>query len=136
MAIKKIFYIDGIKYQLTANYITKTAIKPDTVIKYPFIRLTPDGTLVLYAGFAWNGPNVVADVSTFQRSSAEHDAKYRLMRAGLLSQKWKAIADEEMKQVCIEDGMPYPMAELAFQGVDHGGKSSCKRQAERVYSAP
>lgn len=135
--MKRIFYIDGIKYQLTANYMTSTKARPDTTVKLPFIKLTKTGTLILYAGFAWDGPSgPVVDIQSFMRSSAKHDALYRLMRAGLLPQSCKEIVDEEMKAECIEDGMSYPLAEIAFQGVEHGGKSSCKLQSTRVLSAP
>lgn len=134
---KGIAYHDGYKYQLAENYTIQTPLRPERVVSSQFILLTTDGRLFILGGYAWDGPSgPVSDVKEFMRASLVHDALYQLMREGLLPQSAKPIADELMKQLCLEDGMAYPLAEIAYQGVEHFGYSSCAKQTRPLLTAP
>lgn len=135
--MKKIFYRDGYKYQLAANYSIGTDIKPAVAVVSDFLALNTDGNLIICAGYAWDGPSgPVIDIDSFMRASLVHDALYRLMREGGLPQSYKLQADKLMRKICLEDGMAHSLVEIAYQGVEHFGYSSCKRQAPDIKSAP
>lgn len=132
-----IHYRDGYKYVLDLTYTVQTSVCPEYSIVTTFLDLFADGVLTIKAGYAWDGPSgPVLDIKEFMRASLVHDALYQLMREGHIPVSCKAHADEEMKRICLEDGMAYPLAEIAFQGVDHFGYSSCQRQEKKVLTAP
>lgn len=127
----KIVYKSGFKYQLAQDYIGKTSIVGYTV-DIQFIKLDPDGTLTVRDGYAWDGPSgPTIDDKTNMRGSLEHDAKYQLMRLGLIHESNKNIADEELKERCIEDGMWPIRAWFYFEGVDHFGYYASKYGSEQ-----
>lgn len=132
-----IHYRDGYKYQLAADYEVITDLRPDKVIISNFLMLQPDGLLFIMAGYAFDGPSgPVIDVKEFMRASLVHDALYQLMREGKLPQRFKPMADQEMMKICIQDGMSYPLARIAYEGVEHFGYSSCEKQERKLLTAP
>lgn len=118
----KILYKAGYKYQLAEPYTVRVSIQPAAFIFTPFIRLDVDGTLYITAAYAWDGPSgPTVDTKNFMRGSLVHDALYQLMRQGHLSQDWREAADQELRRLCIEDGMSSLRAWWVYQGVRFGG---------------
>ena len=122
----KIKYRAGYKYQLVETYTTLVAVQPEGFVLTPFIRLDIDGRLSILAGYAWDGPSGPAiDTMNFMRGSLVHDALYQLMRDDHVDRdKWRVIADEELRRICIEDGMSRLRAWWVYQGVRFGGGPS------------
>ena len=100
------YWKGGYKYQLREDYQCKVSIIPDSDIKKPFLELSKEGTLVIKKGYAWDGPSgPTLDTKNFMRGSLVHDALYQLLRKKDIDQKWRDEADQELKRICIEDGM-------------------------------
>lgn len=117
-----ISYRAGYKYQLVADYTLLTACRPSRFVLTPFIRMDADGMLSIIAGFAWDGPSgPTIDTPNFMRGSLVHDALYQLLREGYLPQGQRKTADEELRRICLEDGMSSLRACWVYNGVRFGG---------------
>jgi hypothetical protein len=93
------------KYRNNERRVIQTGIAGFSAV-IEFAQLQDDGTLILEAGFCWDGPSGPAvDTPSFMRGSAAHDAFYRFMRLGLLPQSVREAADTLMYRLCREDGM-------------------------------
>jgi hypothetical protein len=123
---KSIKYREGYKYQLAEDYSVQTRLIGYD-IDTEYIRLTPDGILTMKHGYSWDGcSGPTVDDETNMRGGLGHDGKYQLMRMGLLPQECREIADEELKQDCLEDGMWRIRAWWYFEGVDHFATNAAK----------
>ena len=113
-------------YQLAKPYRFKTRCRPTQVVSIPFVTLEPDGQCVLDTGFAFDGASgPVIQTKSILRCAAEHDAKYRLMREGLLDAKInQPIADSEFREGLIMDGVFSIRAETFYIAVHEFGKKS------------
>ncbi len=71
-----------------------------------------NGALTIDEGYAWDGASgPMPDIPSVMRGSLVHDALYQLMREKLLDyKKDRQMADKLMQQICLEDGMPPPLA--------------------------
>lgn len=136
--MNSIKYRKGYKYQLTETYTTKTRLRPAEDIQMAYVTLLRDGTLTVYAGYAWNGPSGPTwDTLNSLRGSLEHDVKYQLIRLGLLLPTDKGISDSELLEVLLEDGMHKWRAGCWCWGVIRFGRKSTLPSAEpMVLSAP
>lgn len=115
-------YRDGYKYQLVDDYVVATKVIPKAFVLAPLLRLDTEGTLYIRAGYAWDGPSGPAiDTKNFMRGSLVHDALYQLMREGHVGQEWRKAADEELRRICLEDGMSVIRAWWVYEGVRFGG---------------
>lgn len=118
-------YRSGYKYQLAETYTVLIGICPDAWIETDFLRLEPDGTLTIRAGYAWDGPSGPAiDTRSAMRGSLVHDALYQLIRMELLPPSFRALADEEYRGLCLEDGMGKIRAWVQFTALRWFGVSS------------
>jgi len=135
---KRIAYRCGYKYQLAEDYVTRTRIRPIADAGTRFIRLTQSGELTVRADYAWDGPSgPTADTASAMRASLEHDAKYQLMRLGLIAGSWKATADKEYRDTLKEDGALGIRARLHYWALDLFGREATRPSAEpRVFYAP
>ena len=160
--MKKCIYqkLDGYKYR---NYPLdkdgnpcdwaeyETPFRPDVLLATPtkdergvaldpMIYLNPDGRLLIKKGYAWDGASGPTwDSPCTMRGSLIHDALYQLMRAGLLSQSSRPMADKVLEDVCREDGMWALRAKTWFAAVRLAGSFGAKLGPEkqlRVYTAP
>lgn len=114
-------YAEGYAFQLRETACIRVAIRPAQTIRTDWIELTADGWLTLQNGYAWDGPSGPAfKTKTFMRASAVHDALYQLMRLGLLPAECRAAADDEMRRICLEDGMWRIRAWWCHRGVRLG----------------
>lgn len=116
--MKCIRYGVGYKYQLRSSYRTLTEILPEHPIVTPWLWLSPDGLLTISAGYAWDGATWCPDLDSIMRPSLAHDACYQLMREGHLDPaRFRYYADRMFYRMCLEDGMPRPLAWVAYQAV-------------------
>ena len=131
-------YRDGYKYQLAFEYRVQTALRPPWVVKSAFLLLKPDGLLVIRKGYAWDGPSgPTIDTRSSMRGSLVHDALYQMIREGLLPATARLRADEELRRLCIEDGMWKWRAALWFRAVRKAAAGAADPAHNRVvYAAP
>ena len=112
----KIFYRDGYKYQLKQHYTLHVNMKPPVDIDTQFIKFSTSGVLTIKSGYAWDGASgPTTDTKNFMRGSLVHDALYQLMRENHLDHlKFRKLADQELKKICLEDGMSSFRANLVY----------------------
>ena len=137
--MNRIHYSKGYKYQLTKDYHTSTRIRPQKAIDTRYIELHPDGKLTIRAGYAWDGAGgPTLDTKTCRRGACGHDAKYQLIRMGLIQySSAKEIADDELYEDLIEDGMWKWRASVWRTSVSIFGRNSLSPSDERpVLIAP
>ena len=130
-------YTCGYKYRIEESYTTKTDIIGYS-IQTDFIKLTIVGVLTLKKGFAWDGPSGIAvDTPDFMRSSAEHDAGYKLMRMGLLPLSEREVVDRQLRKTCLEDGMPEFRADYVYHAVRAFASAAANpKNKKQVFVAP
>lgn len=117
-----IYYQEGnFKYQVVRNCTAFIGIIPiNGAIKTPFIDLSDNGYMTLKAGFAYDGPSgPTIDTPSSMRGAGFHDGTYRLIRLGLLPESCRAQADENLRRMCLEDGMNEIRAEVWKEMVEH-----------------
>ena len=99
--------ISSYKYILEEDYKFQSEIKGFSVYT-KYIRLTPDGLLVVKAGYAWDGASgPTIDDETNYRFSLIHDVLYQLLRGGLIPYLYRKYADSLVLTVAREDGMKW-----------------------------
>lgn len=133
-----IFYKKGFKYQLVDDYSITVAVCPEHSIDQDLISLASDGLLTIRKHYAWDGPSGPAiDTKNFMRASLVHDALYQLMRQGLISQECRKTIDQEMRRICIEDGMGFMRSWWTYTGVRWGAtRVASTKSARTILSAP
>ena len=130
-------YTDGFKYQLEEDFIVQTEIHPDEDIDSDHYAITRKGLLRVKTDFAWDGATMAFDVPSIRRGSCAHDALYRMMRRGLLEQRWRPEADLLLRQLCQEDGMNAAGVWWTYHMVRLFGDSFADPRSERpVMEAP
>lgn len=138
MAKPHIKYKCGFKYQLMGDYTIQTRIITDRSIKTRFIELTETGKLTLKDGYACDGPSgTTVDTNTFMRGAFGHDGKYQLIRMGLIGSRWREIADQELREDCLQDGMNRFRAWYVYKSVQKFGAFAANpRNRKKVKTAP
>ena len=138
MTDRYVLYKEGYKYQVYADCVLQTDIKPACDIVTDFITLLTDGTLIIKKGYAWDGASGPTwDDNTNMRGSLGHDALYQLMRMGLLDIKYRTTADALLRMWCIEDGMWSVRADAWFWSVQAFAKECAeKKKVRKVKIAP
>lgn len=163
MRTKGIEYKAGYKYQLlNGEYSVMLPVEPgDEIFHYnrntetifytegvkegdrshveigPFLRLWPNGRVVIRRGYAWDGPSGPAfDTKNFMVPSMVHDAIYQLMRNMVLPlDPYREIADEMMFKMCKDRGMCGVRAWWCKRGVRKFGKNAASKK-RTIYTAP
>ena len=135
--MKQIKYREGYKYQLAEIYQTKLDLIGYD-IDTEFIKLTLVGVFIIRSGYAWDGASgPTLDTPDTMRGSLEHDALYQLMRMGLLPQSERKFADNRLKEICMEDGMPESRADYWHFGVRiFAGSAANPEQRKEIITAP
>lgn len=98
----------GYKYQTTRNVaIALRHIRSAQILEGTHGYVVLDGkNLAVSRGYAWDGASgPTLDTESTMRASLAHDALYQLMREGLLSQDLRTLADLELRDLAVEDGM-------------------------------
>ncbi len=135
--MRSIRYRDGYKYQLVEYYSVGVSIRPPAPVEHEYIRLLPDGTLTINKGYAWDGPSgPTFDTKNFMRGSLVHDALYQLIGEGLLPMSARAQADNELRRICLEDGMIAVRAWWVYQGVHWFGDTAAATPERAPIEAP
>jgi hypothetical protein len=116
------------KYQLVDMHQQRIRIHPAAAISTAFIDLSPEGVLTIKQEYSWDGPSgPTIDTPNFMRGSLVHDALYQLIRLELLDYRLhRSMADNELRDICIEDGMPRLRASVVHSGVRIGGESHAR----------
>lgn len=96
-------YKAGYKYQLVECYSAQTPVRWRDVIDTDYIRLMPDGWLLIRKGYAWDGATFFPDFDWIVRGSLIHDALYQLIRERRLPVETKEVADYFLAECCKED---------------------------------
>ena len=133
----RIYYLKGVKFVLSDDYMVQTPIAGHSIID-PWFRLIPDGRLHILAGFAWDGASgPTFDTKSSMRPSLVHDVFCILMRDGRLSFALQDAVNEFFRVMCIEDGMPEWRARVWYWGVEIGDAGNPDQGPDRVeLSAP
>lgn len=83
-----------------------------------FVNLDQAGVLSIAAEYAWDGASgPIAQTPDVIRPSVVHDALYQLMREFGLEPKWRVVADQLLRQMCVADGMPRWQANVVHAAV-------------------
>ncbi len=112
------------KYTLVENYNYKTTIIPENKIVTEYLELDVDGSLIIKAGYAWDGATKFPDLKTIMRGSLVHDALYQLMREGKLKQSDRDASDRIIEEISIDAGMSKWLTDKVYKAVKLFGKSS------------
>jgi len=107
---KSLYFKRGYKYQVSQDFHIKLDIVPisedGAFLSNDYAFLAPDGNLIVYTGYAWNGASgPTFDTLNSMRGSLVHDVLYQLIRLGLIDPKYKEYADGLLYDLCVEDGM-------------------------------
>ena len=129
---KHIKYHKGFKYQLVEDAKFQIKCKVPHNIQTDYINLNTNGELTIKDGYAWDGPSgPTIDTKNFMRGSLVHDALYQLMRQELLPIHEKENADNELKRLCLADGMTKLRAWWVIKGLNMFGKASTLPENKR-----
>lgn len=146
---KKIHYFDisSYKNELAEELRVPTRIPLREPLITKYVELLPlfggMSELVIKPGFPWDGASGPTwDTKSSVRGSCVHDAFYYLERRGLLdANRWRVVADEMIRDICIEDGMWAWRAEIWYKVLRTFAASAAKANAkdeafEHVLEAP
>ncbi len=128
----------GYKYQLAGTEpFLRTGIKGYT-IDTRIITLNPGGDLLIYKGYAWDGPSgPTYDTLNSLRASLAHDALYQLMRMKLLPRSCRFMADNLLDRILKEDGMWKVRRWYWLRGVEwFASGATDPENAKKVETAP
>lgn len=129
------------KYQVCRDWKWKTKLRPgkgklkrwakQLPIKNDHLEIASDGTLTVFAGYAYDGPSGPAiDTDNFMRGALAHDAFYQLMREGLLPQTLRKYADKLCVQICKKDGMSWIRRKAVYYGLRFGAGYATRTGAD------
>lgn len=114
---KQIRYHSGYKHQNAEDAYFETGIHVGHVVgtEDGYVILWPMGRILVKKGFSWDGASgPMPDKNTIMRGSMVHDALYRLLRERGIPQKARLLADQLLRRLCLEDGMPVAEAESIY----------------------
>lgn len=124
-------HLKGYKYQLLDTIAIDTEITEHEV-STRYIILWPDGRLFVRPNYAWDGPSgPTIDTKDFMRGSLIHDALYQLIREKHISIDYRKYADNLLKKICLDDGMPRWRAWYVYHAVRWFAKDSAKKVNKR-----
>lgn len=103
----RLAYKAGYKYQTHDAYFHDTGVVGFTITN-DYCRLSKDGTLMIYKGYAWDGASWAVDTPSFMRGSLVHDTLYQLIGEDLLPFSYRRAADKLLIEICKDDGMWAP----------------------------
>ena len=129
---------DGYRFQTYRDFEIQTRMI-GFVVNHPWFTLHPDGRLYIRKGYAWDGASgrLTIQTKTNKRGSLVHDVFYQCLRAGLLPHDpCFHLANEELRRICLEDGMWGFRADYYFFAVEKFGSAHAALQPEKVYTAP
>lgn len=117
---------DGKGYRLTADYCHELDFRVHEYVSNSYATIIPSRRMILKGdcedkrGYKWDGATFCPRFldKWLLRASCVHDAITQLINKGLLSyHPFRRYADEELKQIAIEDGLSPWMAEIVYRAV-------------------
>jgi len=118
-------YKSGFKYQIHSDYRVKLSFTPPKKITTHYISFDTDGVLEISRGYSSDGPSgPTFDTVNFMRGAFIHDALYQLIRLGELPMQYRDLADEELRDLCLKDGMSRIRAWWIYTALKRGGRVS------------
>ena len=134
--MEKIRYREGYKYQLVDPYWIQTDIMGKEYKVDGYIRLSEDGILYIYRGYAWDGASgPTYDSKSSMRASLVHDALYQLMGEYPELLAWRLYADDLLYKICRQDGMWPFRAYLWKKAVNWFGEDAAEK-GDTILTAP
>lgn len=91
-----------------------------------YFKLTKEGLLTIYKGYAWNGANIIPDTKRNLYPSLVHDCLYQLMREYLIpyTVKRQFIADTIFTSMCRKNGVPEWVCKTYMRALTKFGKKN------------
>jgi len=131
-------YTDGYKRVLYSDATIQLSFGPPKVIVHEHITFNPNGLLEVRKGFPWDGMSGgIPDTKRNMRASLAHDVLYKLIRLDLLAMRYRPLADEELKKLCIQDRVWGWVASAYRWGLSVGGTAAALPSAiKRIHRAP
>lgn len=97
--------LDGYYCDLHELESIKTEIKGFS-FDTPWYGLRQTGWLIIAKHYAWDGPSKPAiRTRNFMMGSLVHDVLYQAMREGHLPRTQRKAVDQELRRICLEQGM-------------------------------
>ncbi len=116
-------YSKGYKYQLKADVIIQTALRPDKpYIIQGYVFLGTDGKLFIYLGYAWNGATNGIDFRCTMLGVLVHDALFQLIQEAEMPLEFVDPANLELKTIMICEGAPVLLANIYYFFVHKYGR--------------
>ncbi len=113
------------KYQLLQIYTFFIGCPIANAGNFAFLEVKSDGFVMIRFGYAWDGPSgPTIDTDNFMRGALMHDAIYQLIREGCINIKYRDHADQQLRAICIQDGMSKFRAWYVYQSVKYFGKNA------------
>lgn len=118
-SMRQIAYKQGYKYQLVADYVVRTPVRPGRDILHDWFVLTEEGVLYVLKGYAWDGASGPTwDTDSSMRPSLIHDCFCQMMKERLIDYRtWEKTVHQQFHDHCLEDGMWPFRASLWHSGV-------------------
>lgn len=133
--LRPLRYRKSYKYQVAEKYVFKLPFKIRGLlkpIKHEFWEIHPDGTIVIYPGYAWDGASGPTwDTYSVILASLIHDILYQAMRWGKLSKSYKPWADRLLHDVMIIRGATAFRAGYYKIAVEKFGDSAIAESSKR-----
>lgn len=133
------WFVFGGLYVLAEPYSCQIDIFPDIDIVTEFVQLTKDGRISLKKYYCWDGASgLTVDTKSTMRTSLLHDATFQLFRLGLLDLKWFGKANDNLRDIGIEDGMYEWRANMWHSKIVQRGMKSAAtdKKYEAIITAP
>lgn len=128
------------KYETVEDVQIATRLRPVETIATAYGMLTPNGTAVIYKGYAWDGASgPTIDTKSSMVASLVHDFLYQLIREGYLQKSDRKPADLTLYDLLIEHGMWKWRAKMWYQGVRKGAwwaATPTDKPQDKIYTAP
>ncbi len=133
---EQIQYRGGYKYSLWETYRVQVRIIGHEV-DHRLFNLTESGLLTIFEDYPWDGASgPTIDTKSSIRGSLVHDALYEMIRLGLLPESIRVLADEELRDICIADGMWKWRADRWFDMVERFGGAHSAVAPVAILTAP
>lgn len=131
-------YKAGFKYQLDSDFQSDLSFGPRKRIETFYSTFDMDGHLLIRKGYAWDGPSgPTIDTANFMRGSLVHDVLYWFIRRGDLGHSYRLNADDELRRICLADGMSKLRAGWVYWALRRAGrKAALPSSTKRIMRAP
>lgn len=135
---KHINYEKNYKYRLSIEFIRYFSLlhpaKNNVEAKYFRLYM---GWLILHPGYCWDGATGAVDTDNFMRASAVHDAGCQMTDNGLIPYKYRKLFDQELRKMCLEDGMTRTRAWWVYRAVrKYSTDINSRGDKRKIYISP